>query len=149
MGVRVDGILTDDPLQQQRPPWLDKFDYTTIYVHIPGNAGRVSEVAFYHRHTTTLIATDAVAFIPDGPAPDIFTTYFAADTVLADPTFWPRTVLQSIFLPLRTCSDGGYPGLDAVSNRLIQAPILRGFTDARAPAESRAWIDRICQWNYD
>ena len=137
------------------------------------------------------MATDAVAFIPDGPAPNIFSTYFD-DAVVADPTFWPRTVLQSVFLPLRTASrrrsatknakanmdtripagssaetldlnlesDLYYPGFDAIRNRLIRAPILRGFTDARAPAETRAWIDTITSasstsasstdsWKYD
>jgi hypothetical protein len=116
-------------------------------VNTPGNAGPVSEVAFIHRSSKTLVATDAVAFIPDGPAPKIFTTYFD-DAVVAEPTFWPRTVLQSVFLPLRTASrselnvnantsantaPGGYserldldlyyPGFDAIRNRLIRAPI--------------------------
>jgi hypothetical protein len=146
---------------------LDEVDYSTFYVNTPGNAGPVSEVAFIHRSSKTLVATDAVAFIPDGPAPKIFTTYFD-DAVVAEPTFWPRTVLQSVFLPLRTASrselnvnantsantaPGGYserldldlyyPGFDAIRNRLIRAPILRGFTDARAPVETRAWIDTI------
>ncbi len=132
------------------------------------------------------MATDAVAFIPDGPAPNIFTTYFD-DAVVADPTFWPRTVSQSPFLPLRTASrsrraenvnsiqagtgsaetldlnlnlDLYYPGFDAIRNRLIRAPILRGFTDARAMVETRAWIDTITSasstsasstdsWKYD
>jgi hypothetical protein len=171
MGYRVDGVLTAG----QSPPWLDEVDYSTFYVSLPGNAGPVSEVAFFHRSSKTLVATDAVAFIPDGPAPNIFTTYFD-DAVVAEPTFWPRTVLQSVFLPLRTASrsamktadantndvPGGspetldldlyYPGFDAIRNRLIRAPILRGFTDARAPAETRAWIDTITNtagWKYD
>jgi hypothetical protein len=158
MGYKVDGVLTNG----QKPPWLDELDFSTFYVNPPGNAGPVSEVAFFHRSSKTLVATDAVAFIPDGPAPNIFTTYFD-DVVVADPTFWPRTVLQSVFLPLRTASrsantnipagssaetldmdlDLYYPGFDAIRNRLIRAPILRGFTDARAPVETRAWIDTI------
>jgi hypothetical protein len=170
MGYKVDGVLTAN----QSPPWSDEFDYSTFYVSTPGNAGPVSEVAFYHRPSQTLVATDAVAFIPDGPAPHIFTTYFD-NAVVVEPTFWPRTVLQSVFLPLRTASrsasaidanantntndvpvpldlDLYYPGFDAIRNRLIRAPILRGFTDARAPAETRAWIATITdskKWNYD
>lgn len=170
MGYKVDGVLTAG----QSPPWLDELDYSTFYVSLPGNAGPVSEVAFFHRPSKTLVATDAVAFIPDGPAPKIFTTYFD-DAVVAEPTFWPRTVLQSVFLPLRTASrsatknananmkvsagniatmdlDLYYPGFEAIRNRLIRAPILRGFTDARAPAETRAWIDTITMtagWKYD
>jgi hypothetical protein len=171
MGYKVDGVLTAG----QSPPWLDELDYSTFYVSLPGNAGPVSEVAFFHRPSKTLVATDAVAFIPDGPAPNIFTTYFD-NAVVAEPTFWPRTVLQSVFLPLRTASrsantninanantnaipagnpetlDLYYPGFDAIRNRLIRAPILRGFNDARAPAETRAWIDTITitnKWKYD
>jgi hypothetical protein len=171
MGYKVDGVLTNG----QSPPWLDEFDYSTFYVSLPGNAGPVSEVAFFHRPSKTLVATDAVAFIPDGPAPDIFATYFDA-SVVAEPTFWPRTVLQSIFLPLRTESSRNsnpnpkdsdnsslddtdtdtdtdsyyYPGFEAIRNRLIRAPILRGFNDARAPEETRAWIETITkEWKYD
>lgn len=148
MGYKVDGVLTADA----SPPWMDEFDFSTFYVNIKGNAGPVSEVAFYHRPTTTLVATDAVAFIPKGPtAPAIFGTYFDAATV-ADTTFWPRTVLQSVFLPLRTNNLQGnsYPGFDAINSRLIRAPILRGFTDARAPNETRAWIfDQVCQFKFD
>ena len=145
MGYRVDGILGSDV-----PPWANEFDIATLYVDIPQNAGPVSEVAFCHRPTQTLVATDAVVYIPPSPA-DIYTTYFDRATVMDDPTFWPRTVLQAVFLPLRTDdnNDGSYPGFAALQGRLVRAPILRAFADARAPEPVRAWIADIAKWKFD
>jgi hypothetical protein len=97
----------------------------------------------------------------------IFSTYFD-NAVVAEPTFWPRTVLQSVFLPLRTASRSAsaihsntntndvlragnpapslvvLPGFDAIRNRLIRAPILRLYhRQLGASAETRAWIATI------
>mmetsp|Transcript_50299 Transcript_50299/g.75136 ORF Transcript_50299/g.75136 Transcript_50299/m.75136 type:complete len:460 (-) Transcript_50299:140-1519(-) len=147
MGYRVDGILGgDDPL----PPWADEFDMTTLYVSLPENAGPVSEVAFCHRPTKTLIATDAVVFVPEEGPPPIFGTYFDSQTMNSSPNFWEKSVLQAVFLPLRQDSrTGAYPGFEALKNRLVRAPILRAFTDARAPKESREWIGKVASWDFD
>ena len=154
--VRVDGILGDH-MTVPPPSWADEFDMATLYVDIPQNAGPVSEVAFCHRPTKTLIATDAVVYIPR-QAPPIFSTYFDPAT-LADTTFWARTVLQAVFLPLRIDEDddddddvtaGTYPGYAALEDRLVRAPILRAFADARAPEAVRAWVAKIAsQFQFD
>jgi Domain of unknown function (DUF4336) len=128
------------------PPWADDVEYETLYLDLPGNAGPVSEVAF--------LTVDAVVFIPENRPPLVFETYFDKATV-EDPKFWPRTVLQSVFLPLREQegSDGrrrSYPGFDAIQQRLIRAPILRGFRDARAPLETRQWISKVAtKWPFN
>jgi hypothetical protein len=146
LGYRVDGIIGKD---QPQPSWANEFDIATLYVELPKNAGPVSEVAFCHRPTKTLVATDAVVYVPDGPAPEIFSTYFD-ESVTKDPTFWARTVLQAIFLPLRTDTNGNYPGFEAIKNRLVRAPILRALVDARAPDAVREWIlQQTTQWEFD
>lgn len=144
LGYRVDGVLpigrpkSGDPL----PPWADEFDIRTLYVSLPENAGPVSEAAFYHRPTKSLVAVDAVVFVPDSPPP-IFRTYFD-DTTVAATDFWPKTVLQAVFLPLRQRngeSDASrWPAYAAVQGKLLRAPILRAFADARAPDAVRAWV---------
>jgi hypothetical protein len=145
MGYKVEGILgrPGNPL----PPWSNEFDMATLYVDLPQNAGPVSEVAFCHRPTKTLVTTDAVVYIPS-ESPDIFQTYFDAATV-AQPDFWPKTVLQAVFLPLRTDINGNYPGYEALRERLVRAPILRAFSDARAPDAVREWVATIAKWNFD
>ena len=86
MGYRVDGVLpigkpqSGDPL----PPWADEFEMRTLYVSLPENAGPVSEAAFYHRPTKSLVAVDAVVFVPEAPPP-IFRTYFDDATVKPNP----------------------------------------------------------------
>ncbi|CAB9509160.1 expressed unknown protein [Seminavis robusta] len=147
MGYRVDGILGDN--MAQPPSWAKEFDMAILYVDIPENAGPVSEVAFCHKPTKTLVATDAVVYIPTD-APNIFTTYFDTDTVRDDPTFWPKTVLQAVFLPLRTNNNNNYPGFGAIENRLVRAPILRAFADARAPNAVKDWVAKIAtQFDFD
>lgn len=82
----------------------------------PENAGPVSEAIFLHKPSKTLITTDAVVYVPDSPPP-IFETYFDKATVGAE-GFWPKSVLQAVFLPLRQGSEpgdvGAWPGYGAV-----------------------------------
>jgi len=56
-----------------------------------------------------------------------------------------------VFLPLRTSNDGDgrYPGFDALKDRLVRAPILRAFVDARAPELVQAWTNQIASWDFD
>jgi len=157
MGYRVDGILGDTI-----PPWADEFDIATLYVDLPRNAGPCSEVAFCHRPTKTLVSTDAVVYVPRQPPSNLLSTYFDSDT-LQQPNFWPKSVLQSVFLPLRGETDANsnvfYPGYEALADRLVRAPILRAVVDARAPNAVRDWIleqttpvttdDGIHKWDYD
>jgi hypothetical protein len=159
MGYKVDGVLTAG----QSPPWLDEVDYSTFYVNPRGNAGPVSEVAFFTgRPRPWWQRTPLLLFRMDPLRISLPPTL----TML----LWPRIVLQSVFLPLHTASrsalnanmnanvpagndlDFYYPPFDALRNRLIRAPILRGFTDARAPVRTCAWIDTIANtagWKYD
>jgi hypothetical protein len=142
MGYKVDGIFGDE--NNPPPPWSDEFDIATLYVNLPRNAGPVSEVAFCHRPTKTLITTDAVVYVPNEPS-EILSTYFDKDTVIkGDPNFWPKSVLQAVFLPLRTAEttigSTSYPGYEALVDRLVRAPILRAVVDARAPGAVKDWI---------
>ncbi len=149
LGYKVQGIFGDNSESDSNlPPWIDEFEYTSLYVNLPENAGPVSEVAFVHKPSKTLIVTDGVVYIPDTPS-KIFATYFDEST-LSETSFWPKTVLQSVFLPLRVDdTTGGYPGYEAIQGRLLRAPILRGFNDARAPILTSVWIDEISKWNFD
>mmetsp|Transcript_17590 Transcript_17590/g.40375 ORF Transcript_17590/g.40375 Transcript_17590/m.40375 type:complete len:474 (-) Transcript_17590:350-1771(-) len=137
MGYRVDGIFGDK--SSPPPPWSDEFDIATLYVDLPKNAGPVSEVAFCHRPTKTLITTDAVVYVPKEPS-NILSTYFDKDVMKGDPNFWPKSVLQAVFLPLRMGTNNNYPGYEAIVDRLSRAPILRAVVDARAPEAVRDWI---------
>jgi hypothetical protein len=104
--------LVEDPLQQKTlpEPWdivsmvslvvtFNRHGWTNLT--LPENAGPVSEFAFCNCPTKTLIATHSVIYVPDGLAPSIFSTYFD-DATTRDPDFWPKSVVQSLFLPLDT-----------------------------------------------
>ena len=96
----IDGVLGEGT-----PPWASEFDAKVFYVDLPGNAGPVSETAFFHRPSKTLICTDAVVFVQDKlPATGLFESAYGEAAREAD--FWPKTVLQAVFLPLRQLDDG-------------------------------------------
>mmetsp|Transcript_1502 Transcript_1502/g.4515 ORF Transcript_1502/g.4515 Transcript_1502/m.4515 type:complete len:384 (-) Transcript_1502:135-1286(-) len=137
---RVDGVLDGS-----RPEGFpEEFDYKLFFADLEGNAGPVSEVALFHRPTTSLFVTDAVSWIPDTPSPLFATLYDIG------PDFWPKTVLQAVFIALRQAEDGSWPAYDALRGRLIRAPILRAFVDVRAPDLTKAWVDDIANsWAFD
>ena len=156
MGYRVDGVFpTGRPKAgDAMPPWSSEFEMRTLYVDLPENAGPVAETAFFHRPTKSLVTTDSVVYVPDEPPP-IFGTYFG-ERDLGDPSFWPKSVIQAVFLPLRedvnadAASAARWPGYASVRGRLLRAPILRAFADARAPAEVREWVRSISsEWDFD
>ena len=80
-----------------------------------------------------------------GPPP-LLRTYFD-DATVDQEDFWPKSVLQAVFLPLRQqpggTADARWPGYLAVCGRLIRAPILRAFADSRAPDAIRAWVRSV------
>lgn len=142
MGYRVDGVLpigtptTSSPM----PSWASEFEMRTLYVNLPENAGPVAEAAFLHKRTKTLITTDSVIYVPP-ESPPIFETYFKRAEI-EQPDFWPKSVLQSVFLPLNKVNEK-WPGYEAVQGRLLRAPILRAFADARAPDATREWVRSV------
>lgn len=90
-----------------------------------------------------------MVFVPP-TAPPILETYFGADAVAAA-DFWPASVLQAVFLPLRQDGAGGWPGYERIRGRLLRAPILRAFGDVRAPELTKAWVDDVAsgEWRFD
>lgn len=144
---RVDGVLPRSPKDPQ-PPWAAEIATKTFYVDLPGNAGPVCEAAFFHKASKTLFVTDAISYIPRlDRAPDIFRTSFP-DKVYDDPGFWPKSVLQAVFLTLRQ-EGKRWPGYESITNRVVRAPILAAFADIRAPAETKAWIQDVTAWPFE
>ena len=95
-----------------------------------------------------MFVTDAVSWIPRlSRAPDIFRTSFD-DKTYDDDDFWPKSVLQAVFLSLRK-DQGRWPGYDAITDKVVRAPILAAFADIRAPSETIAWIDDVCRWPFE
>jgi len=142
MGYPVDGIFPLPSVASTNLPveWMDEFDFRTLYVALPENAGPVSEVVFLHKPSKSLITSDSVIYIPDQPPP-IFGTFFSNEEMMQE-GFWEKSVLQSVFLTLRQ-EGNRWPGYDAIKERLIRAPILRAFGDARAPDDIEKWVNSI------
>ena len=82
-------------------------------------------------------------------------SYFDEKTI-SQPDFWAKSVIQAVFLPLREdptapSADTAkrWPGYGSVEGRLLRAPILRAFADARAPEEVREWVKSISEWPFE
>lgn len=59
LGFRVDGVLTND----FKAPFRDEVDFLGWFYK--PFAGSISEVAFFHKASGTLLVTDAVIYIDD------------------------------------------------------------------------------------
>ena len=90
----------------------------------PGNAGPVSEAALLPQGFQNVVRDGrGVLDSTLSRAPDIFRTSFDDKTYDNDADFWPKSVLQAVFLSLR--KDGKrWPGYDAITDKVVKVPIL-------------------------
>lgn len=133
LGFRVDGILTDE--NKKMMPFKDEIDYTGWFFR--PFTGSISEVAFFHKKSKTLLVTDAVIWIDDSP-PEILQQKRIA------PNVWKKMALQACFL--------GPPNLDTfeeIKQKLIVSPVIRILVVSRAKKEVGDWIARVCRWNFE
>ncbi|EKX50947.1 hypothetical protein GUITHDRAFT_103528 [Guillardia theta CCMP2712] len=69
LGFKVEGVLQDmDP----NVPWSKEIEQKVVYAEV--GIGKTSEVAFFHKKSSTLFVTDAVIFIPP-EAPEVLQAY--------------------------------------------------------------------------
>ena len=128
---RVDGILGEPgPC-----PWAEELPLKLLYVDLPGNAGPVTEAAFLHRASRTLVVTDAVVFIPAAHRPRPPACRGLGEELAASD--FGQVGPPSGLPPARQAPDGSWPGYERIRGRVLRAPILRAFGDAR-PSRSAA-----------
>lgn len=109
LGFRVDGVLSDE--NRVAIPFTDEVDYTGWF--FKPFAGSISEVAFFHKASRTLLVTDAVIYIDEQP-PEVL-----ARKGVKVP-LWKKMALQACFL--------GPPNLDTfeqIKQRLFVSPVIR------------------------
>jgi hypothetical protein len=129
----VDGVLTEE--NKNKVPFRDEIDYTGWF--FKPFAGSISEVAFFHKTSKSLIVTDAAIYIDDQP-PAIL------QQREVKPELWKKMALQACFL--------GPPNLDTfeeIKQRLIVSPVIKILVISRAKKEVGAWINRVCQWKFE
>jgi len=76
-------------------------------------AGSISEVAFYHKASKTLLCTDAVIYVPE-KVPDILAQSGVKEAL------WKKMALQACFL-----GAPNVPTFDVISEKLIVSPVVR------------------------
>ncbi len=109
LGFRVDAVLSDE--NKAAVPFADEIDFTGWF--FKPFAGSISEVAFFHKKSRTLLVTDAVIYIDDAP-PEVL-----ARKGVKLP-LWKKMALQACFL--------GPPNLDTfdqIKQRLFVSPVIR------------------------
>lgn len=79
-------------------------------------AGSISEVAFYHKSSKTLLCTDAVIYIPE-KVPDVISVVGVKEEL------WKKCALQACFLGAPRI-----PTFDVISEKLIVSPVVRYVT---------------------
>lgn len=109
LGFRVDGVLSDE--NKASVPFADEIDFTGWF--FKPFAGSISEVAFFHKKSKTLLVTDACIFIDEEP-PEVLKRKNVKLPL------WKKMALQACFL--------GPPNLDTfdqVKQRLFVSPVVR------------------------
>ena len=133
LGYKVDGILTDE--NKATMPFRDEIDYTGWFYR--PFTGSISEVAFFHKKSKTLLVTDAVIYIDNQPPAILQQKGVKLE-------LWKKMALQACFL--------GPPNLDtfeAIKQKLIVSPVIRILVISRAKKEVGDWIARVCKWPFE
>jgi len=132
LGFRVDGVLQDGDMTT---PWASEIEQKVVYAEV--GIGKCSEVAFFHKKTASLLVTDAVIYISD-KQPEVLDAF-----VKDEADKWQKSALMACFL-----GPPYVPSFDEISNKLFVSPVVRTFIYERTQAETLAWVDDICQWNF-
>lgn len=109
LGFKVDGILTEE--NKKDVPFAKEIDYTGWFYR--PFTGSISEVAFFHKKSKTLLVTDAVIYIDEEP-PEVLKRQGVK------PSLWKKMALQACFL--------GPPNLDTfdeLKKKLLVSPVIR------------------------
>mmetsp|Transcript_6788 Transcript_6788/g.19647 ORF Transcript_6788/g.19647 Transcript_6788/m.19647 type:complete len:394 (-) Transcript_6788:89-1270(-) len=174
-GKAVDGVLGN--AQTPEPPWRDEIDYRTLEggtFSIGGTPTTLSETAFFHKATKTLIVTDSVARIsadvPPLNDPDRLLLVskrstsdpMPEDTPEARLAGWKKTaLLVSYFFPEHEELDPDRPGtvvwtdgwednFAALSEQLIVPPVVRTLIYAQNPSRVKEWVDDVATiWDFE
>ena len=154
-------------------PWEGEFDQAIL--DIPLGVGPYLEYAFFHKPTRTLLVTDVLVRVPRDP-PRVNAEHGLAallnrakndskdvvpDTPEGRRIGWQKTVLFAFFLQ-PACVDfdvtdvpgfliwneGWESSFDAIAGQLLVPPIVQVLCISKGKRKTRAWVDRICKWNF-
>jgi len=99
--------------------------------------GYISEVAFLHKKSKTLLLTDGAIYINPNQPPDVV----KAQKIEGD--LYKKMCLQACFL-----GPPKIPTFDLISNRLFVSPIVRILVYSRAKKDVKEWIKKVLKWNF-
>ncbi|XP_071913160.1 uncharacterized protein [Coffea arabica] len=151
-------------------PWADEIEQKVLSCPEVG-IGPYVEVAFYHKHSRTLLVTDAVIFVPRQPPECISKESLLASAknglavkvlskgkeVPNEPVVddnknrqkgWERMVLQILFLGPSNLLEPN-ASFAQMSQKLIVSPIVKTLVFSKVPEKVRDWIDSIVRdWRF-
>jgi len=120
-------------------PWASEIEQKVVYAQV--GIGKCSEVAFFHKKSSTLLVTDAVIFIPPS-APEILRAYREEEMV--EFKKWEKSALMACFLgPPYT------PSFDAIAGKVFVSPVVRTFIYERTVEETKEWVNRVAAWKFN
>lgn len=176
---RVDGVLADSDSSTDRvqPPWTDEIQYETLTAgtfNVGGTPTALRETTFYHKASSSLIVTDAVAKIGTEPgelsdpknlllvSKRSTSDETPVDTTEARRVGWAKNALLiSYFFPeheeldpnklgVVTWTDGWETNFERLSDRLIVPPVVRTLLYRQNPAKVKQWVERVTsRWEFD
>jgi len=143
LGSHVDGVLgVDGP-----PPWEKEIEYKVFFVAPPDTAGTYAETAFFHRRSKTLLLTDAVLKVPEGP-PRILSSYgYEGEPGQLTSEQWYYKFLAFNFLSMRGSDKADFDALSKPPG--IVSPILRFTLYPICQTQAAAWVQSVAEWKFE
>ena len=84
---------------------------------------------------------------PSLPRIDRFFLYSCPmSTILCPSPSSPQQSLTHARARLPSCR---WPGYEKIKGQLLRAPILRAFSDARSPEETKRWASSVSEWPFE
>mmetsp|Transcript_11526 Transcript_11526/g.31413 ORF Transcript_11526/g.31413 Transcript_11526/m.31413 type:complete len:502 (+) Transcript_11526:120-1625(+) len=178
------GIFPDGELKSDDPdaPWADEIEQKLFAPPPISSAGkfiRLTEMAFFHKRTKTLMVTDALLRVTE-KVPDVIPKYAlleiardgllnrsiagdrtpeevkqiakpqpAPDTLESRIRGWKRMALLVLYFGPSNLLEPE-ASFAAVANRLIVGPVVETLVFSKVPATTRRWVDSICNnWDFN
>mmetsp|Transcript_115289 Transcript_115289/g.311621 ORF Transcript_115289/g.311621 Transcript_115289/m.311621 type:complete len:450 (-) Transcript_115289:314-1663(-) len=140
----VDGVLGQSA---QRPPWQEEIDFQVFYVAPPETQGTYSEVAFFHRVSKTLLATDAVLKVPLSPPPILSSYGYDGTPCELSREQWQYKFIAFNFLNMRGANEADLAALAQPS--AVVSPLLRFTLYPICQSAASAWVKEISAWPFE
>jgi len=129
------------------PPWTGEIEYKLLNIDDLAPVPPVSETAFFHCDTKTLLVTDSLIKVPSS-APLVLESYGNDGTPgQVSPELWRLKVIYSLGLEPRGSDAEDFEALTRAP--VLVPPIIRYAGGDLYPKRIAAWVQDVAKWPFE